>query len=97
MIKSIDLKNVDDENERKSVSESFGLMLRENIFKTPQTDVTPMVAAALFGNRQMGCELAHAQIPSWMRKEWFAAYVEQLTFPILYCFFEHAYYVDVQP
>lgn len=95
---SIDLAG-EDEQQNCLVTEGFGLILRQGINRTLDDGVTPLLAGALFGNTGIGTEwverllLEHGNRLGLSRyaaaQAWFAAYVEQLMPPILYCFFQH--------
>ncbi|MDZ4262667.1 MAG: IucA/IucC family C-terminal-domain containing protein, partial [Pseudomonadota bacterium] len=95
---SVDLGGKD-EQQNRLVTEGFGLILRQGINHTLDEGVTPLLAGALFGNAGIGTEwveslvLEHGNRLGLSRHDaaeaWFAAYVEQLMSPILYCFFKH--------
>lgn len=95
---SIDLCGKD-EQQNRLVTEGFGLILRQGINQILDEGVTPLLAGALFGNTGIGTRwverllLEHGSKQGLSRhaatESWFAAYVEQLMLPILYCFFKH--------
>lgn len=85
--------------QNRLVTEAFGMILRQNIAALLEQGVTPIMAGALFGNKEIGRRwvaqliqqhtagsgLSYAQAV----QVWFNAYVEQLLGPVFYCFFEH--------
>ena len=95
---SLDLK-LPDAQLNKEVSEGFGLILRRGFHDALAPGVRPLLAGALFGNhvhgeQRIGELLAQAgQRRGGAREEvaeqWFSRYVEQVMYPVLYCYFVH--------
>jgi len=72
---------------RSAVSESFGLLLRD---AEPVRDVVaggPLVAAALFGDRDLGRERLSKLLPVECKEAWFNSYVNALVPPIMHLYF----------
>jgi len=94
---SVDLKSGDAAGDR-DVSEAFGMILRRGWQDFLRPGAVPLLAGALFGNHVHGAarlrELVAqagggmATAPA-MAERWFSHYVEELMYPVLYCYFAH--------
>jgi siderophore synthetase component len=74
---------------RQRITESFGLAFRRGFDQSLQPEVTPILAAALFGNREIGRRWIRNLIPNDVTsEEWFEIYVEKLLPPLLDLFFK---------
>lgn len=86
-------------DERSAVGEAFGLILREGVQGLVAEGVTPLLAAALFGDAETGSPRARDLCRAVARRErmpyaataaaWFAAYAERLVPPVLHALFAH--------
>ena len=95
---SLDLK-LDDAQLNKEVTEGFGMILRRGFHDTLQPGVTPLLAGALFGNhvhgeqrmRELLAQTGKRSGAAWEQaaEQWFSRYVEQVMYPVLYCYFAH--------
>lgn len=95
---SVDLK-LEDAARAREVTEGFGMILREGFGATLLPGATPLLAGALFGNGRTGEArvrelLARASSGSPLgaaeaAERWFARYVRQTMYPVLYCYFAH--------
>jgi siderophore synthetase component len=90
---SVDLKLGDGQRD-KEVTEGFGMILRAGF--NDLAGATPLLAGALFGNRSHGAARMRellAQRPGMpfeaAAEQWFARYVAELMYPVLYCYFAH--------
>lgn len=94
---SVDLKDADVQANQE-VTEGFGLILRRSFGShNLQADTYPQLAGALFGNHVLGQErLSHfiaqaggGKVDTQVVEQWFSAYVEQVLYPVLHCYFAH--------
>ena len=95
---SLDLK-LDDAQLNKEVTEGFGMILRRGFNDVLQPGVTPLLAGALFGNhvhgeqrmRELLAQTGQRSAPALEEaaEQWFSRYVEQVMYPVLYCYFAH--------
>lgn len=99
---SVDLKSGDAAGDR-DVSEAFGMILRRGWQDFLRPGAVPLLAGALFGNHVHGAArlrelVAQARgVPApaagcgdtAMAERWFSHYVEELMYPVLYCYFAH--------
>lgn len=99
---SVDLKSGDAAGDR-DVSEAFGMILRRGWQDFLRPGAVPLLAGALFGNHVHGAArlrelvaqargasaLATGAGDTAMAERWFSHYVEELMYPVLYCYFQH--------
>ncbi|MEW5790979.1 MAG: IucA/IucC family protein [Pseudomonadota bacterium] len=95
---SLDLRDAD-RQANQAVTEGFGMILRQGLQTLLDPGVTPILAGALFGNQAVGKAWVDGYVTALAAQEglsrdaaaeaWFAAYVEQILHPVLYCFFVH--------
>ncbi|GAB2851504.1 siderophore biosynthesis protein PvsD [Pseudoduganella ginsengisoli] len=96
---SVDLQDADTQLNR-DITEGFGLILRRGFDDgNLLPGATPLLAGALFGNHVLGeARLAailqqaagHENIaPQAAMETWFSRYVQQVMYPVLYCYFAH--------
>ncbi len=95
---SVDLKQ-DDAQLGKEVTEGFGMILRQSFADVLLPGVTPLLAGALFGNHVYGEARIREMLASMGQRaglslaataeQWFSRYVEELMYPVLYCYFAH--------
>lgn len=86
-----------DPDERTAVVEAFGLILREGVQGLAGEGVTPLLAAALFGDAETGVPRARDLCRTIARREhmpyataaeaWFTAYAGRLVPPVLHALF----------
>lgn len=95
---SVDLRD-DDPVRNREVVEGFGMILRRNVETLLRPGATPVLAGSLFGNHVYG-EMRMRQLLSDIAvrerspianvtERWFSAYIEQLMYPVLQCYFAH--------
>lgn len=87
---SVDLTSIGtkaDLHDCEKLTESFGMMLRQNIDSAIPKDVVPILSAAFFGNRSLGREALLSHTKKHGAENWFKAYIDQLLHPLLYLFF----------
>lgn len=99
---SVDLKSGDAAGDR-DVSEAFGMILRRGWQDFLRPGAVPLLAGALFGNHVHGAARLRELVAlargattaatgagdTAMAERWFLCYVEQLMYPVLYCYFAH--------
>ncbi|WP_377701177.1 IucA/IucC family protein [Pseudoduganella sp. UC29_71] len=99
---SVDLNSGDAAGDRE-VSEAFGMILRRGWQDFLRPGAVPLLAGALFGNhvhgaarlRELvaqargGAAVATGAGDTAMAERWFSHYVEELMYPVLYCYFAH--------
>jgi siderophore synthetase component len=95
---SVDLRDADPARNCE-VIEGFGMILRRNVEALLQPGVTPLLAGSLFGNHVYGeirmrhllSDIATRERSSLASviERWFSAYVEQIMYPVLHCYFAH--------
>lgn len=99
---SVDLKSGDAAGDR-DVSEAFGMILRRGWQDFLRPGAVPLLAGALFGNHVHGAARLRELVSqargasaaatgagdTAMAERWFSHYVEELMYPVLYCYFAH--------
>ncbi|MEK8090043.1 IucA/IucC family protein [Thermithiobacillus plumbiphilus] len=95
---SLDLRDPD-RQANQAVTEGFGMILRQGLQTLLDPGVTPILAGALFGNQSVGKAWVDGFVKALAAQKglsrdaaaeaWFAAYIEQILHPVLYCFFVH--------
>ncbi len=92
--------DVHDDAASREITEGFGLILRRGFDDgNLLAGATPLLAGALFGNHVLGearlaallRQLAQHEglAPQAAMEAWFSRYVEQVLYPVLYCYFAH--------
>jgi siderophore synthetase component len=77
--------------DRRTLIEGLGLILRQSLVPFTPADVTPIVAGALFspgiGNENSGLRIIRGATPATDIADWFGSYVRLLLPPVLYGYF----------